>query len=174
MKIDFRAAWMKDFDGCWRVIDGARHQMIASGRHQWTNDYPSKEDIKNDLNNGNAYVLTVDERIAVYGAVILNGEPRYEFLDGKWITYGNYYVIHRFATLPELQREGFAKIFLQKTNSLCEMEHVPSIKVDTNFDNLPMINLLSSLGFCICGNVNYGERGSRFAFEKVTIPPSAQ
>ncbi len=174
MKIDFRAAWMKDFDGCWRVIDGARQQMIASGRHQWTNDYPSKEDIKNDLNNGNAYVLTVDERIAVYGAVILNGEPRYEFLDGKWMTYGNYYVIHRFATLPELQREGFAKIFLQKTNSLCEMEHIPSIKVDTNFDNLPMINLLSSLGFCICGNVNYGERGSRFAFEKVTIPPSAQ
>ncbi len=167
MKIDFRIAYMKDFDECWRVIDQARQQMIESGRHQWTLEYPSQQDIKNDLNNGNAYVLTVDGRIAVYGAVILNGEPQYEFLEGKWLSYGNYYVVHRFATLPELQREGYAKIFLMKTQSLCEVERVRSIKVDTNYDNLPMVRLLSSLGYCICGKVNYGAHGVRFAFEKI-------
>lgn len=168
MKIDFRPAFIKDFDGCWRVINEARQQMIASGRHQWTADYPSKQDILNDVNNGNAYVLTVDEQIAVYGAILLNGEPQYEFINGKWLTNGNYYVIHRFATLPKLQREGYAKIFLEKTNSLCEIEHVPSIKVDTNYDNMPMIRLLSSMGYCLCGQVNYGTRGLRFAFEKLT------
>ena len=28
MKIDFRPAFMKDFDGCWTVINEAREQMI--------------------------------------------------------------------------------------------------------------------------------------------------
>ena len=41
MKIDFRPAFMKDFDGCWTVINEAREQMIKSGRHQWTEQYPA-------------------------------------------------------------------------------------------------------------------------------------
>ena len=171
MKTDFRPAYIKDFEACWNIIDQARRCMIASGLHQWTSDYPAEHDIKEDINNGNAYVLTVDGEIAVYGAVILNGEPQYDFIDGKWLTTGDYYVIHRFATLPKYQREGFARIFINKVNSLCEVEKVPSIKVDTNFDNLPMIGLLSSMGFSICGRINYGNRGMRFAFEKLTIQP---
>ena len=174
MKIDFRPAFMKDFDGCWKVVNEARDQMIKSGRHQWTEEYPARKDILADINNGNAYVLTVADQIAVYGAVALNGEPTYELLDGKWLTYGNYYVIHRFATLPELQREGYARIFINKVCSLCEVERVPSIKVDTNYDNLPMVSLLSSIGFCLCGQVSYGERGLRFAFEKRTIDSKGQ
>lgn len=100
----------------------------------------------------------------------MNGEPKYKKLVGNWITDGDYYVIHRFATLPSFQREGLARIFISKVNSMCEVEKIPSIKVDTNFDNTPMINLLSSMGFCICGRVNYGgNRGQRFAFEKLSI-----
>lgn len=174
MKIDYRPAFINDFEGCWRVINEARHQMIASNRYQWTEDYPSRQDILDDVNNGNAFVLTVDDKIAVYGAVMLNGEPQYESIRGKWITNGDYYVIHRFATLPELQREGYARIFINKTTSLCEVEHVPSIKVDTNYDNIPMINLLSSLGFCLCGEISYQGRGTRFAFEKITFQQAVE
>lgn len=170
MNTDFRPAYIKDFDACWNIIDQARKTMIASGRHQWTEDYPSEQNIQDDINNGNAYVLTVDGEVAVYGAVMLNGEPQYDFIEGEWLTTGNYYVIHRFATLKKYQREGLARIFINKVNSLCEVEKVPSIKVDTNYDNLPMVNLLSSMGFCICGRINYGNKGMRFAFEKITIP----
>ena len=46
MKIDFRPAFMKDFDGCWTVINEAREQMIKSGRHQWTEQYPAYKDIR--------------------------------------------------------------------------------------------------------------------------------
>lgn len=170
MKTNFRPAYTKDFAACWKVIDQARQSMIESGRHQWTEEYPSEKDIRKDIENGNAFVLTVNEEVVVYGAVILNGEPKYKKLVGNWITEGDYYVIHRFATLPSFQREGLARIFISKVNSMCEVEKIPSIKVDTNFDNTPMINLLSSMGFCICGRVNYGgNRGQRFAFEKLSI-----
>ena len=45
MKTDFRPAYNKDFEACWNVIDSARKIMVASGRHQWTSDYPSTQDI---------------------------------------------------------------------------------------------------------------------------------
>lgn len=166
--IDFRVATLRDCEECVELINKARKQMMDSGLHQWSDGYPSKDDVLNDINNGVARVLTINKKIAVYGAVILNGEPRYDFIQGEWKTNENYYVIHRFATLPELQREGLAKIFIKRVKGLCEVEFVPSIKVDTHIKNLKMVNLLSSLGFCYCGIINYGERGTRVAFEYVT------
>lgn len=167
--IDFRAATLKDFEECMDLINQARQQMIESGLHQWTGGYPSESDILADINNGVAQVLTIDKKIAVYGAVILNGEEKYNSIQGTWKTYGNYYAIHRLATLPELQREGFAQVFIKKVKGLCEVECIPSIKVDTHIKNLKMVKLLSSMGFCYCGTVDYGTRGKRIAFEYVTL-----
>ena len=172
--IEFRVALLKDFDECWFLINKARIQMMASGLHQWTEDYPSKDDILNDINNGVARILTFSGKIAVYGAVILNGEPKYKELVGKWQTESNYYAIHRFATLPAFQREGLAKTFIKQVKGLCEVECVPSIKVDTHIHNYRMIGLLSSMGFCYCGIVDYGLKGKRVAFEYVTLTQDEQ
>lgn len=46
MKTNFRPAYIKDFAACWKVIDQARQSMIESGRHQWTEEYPSEKDIR--------------------------------------------------------------------------------------------------------------------------------
>lgn len=48
MKTNFRPAYIKDFAACWKVIDQARQSMIESGRHQWTEEYPSEKDIRKD------------------------------------------------------------------------------------------------------------------------------
>ena len=106
MKTDFRPAYVKDFEACWNIIDQARRSMIASGRHQWTSDYPAEHDIKEDINNGNAYVLTVDGEIAVYGAVILNGEPQYDFIDG--------YARYMREALPNASFIGFTGTPIEK------------------------------------------------------------
>ncbi len=149
--------------------------MIDSGLHQWSEGYPTGDDILNDINNGVARVLTIQNKIAVYGAVALNGEPRYDDLQGKWQTNGNYYVIHRFATLPEYQREGLAQTFIKQVKGLCEVEKVPSIKVDTHIKNFKMVRLLNSMGFCYCGTVDYGPgKGIRVAFEYVTQNPEEE
>lgn len=172
--IDFRVATLRDYEDCVELINKARQQMIASGLHQWSDGYPTGDDILNDINNGVARVLTINRKIAVYGAVILNGEPAYEKLQGNWQTYGNYYAIHRFATLPELQREGLAQTFIKRVKGLCEVERVPSIKVDTHIKNIKMIRLLASMGFCYCGIVDYGSHGTRVAFEYVTLNPEEE
>lgn len=167
--IHFRVATLRDYDACVEIINKARQQMIDSGLHQWSKEYPSEDNVLDDINDGVARVLTIDGKVAVYGAVALNGEPRYDDIQGNWQTHGNYYVIHRFATHPNLQREGFAQTFIKKVKSLCEVERVPSIKVDTHIQNIKMINLLSSMGFCYCGIIDYGAHGKRVAFEYVTL-----
>lgn len=172
--IEFRVATLKDYNACVEIIDKARQQMIDSGLHQWTKEYPSGTDILNDINNGVARVLTIDQKIAVYGAVILNGEPHYDAIQGKWLTNGNYYVIHRFATHPNLQREGFAQAYIKKIKSLCDLERVPSIKLDTHIMNHKMVHLLASMGFCYCGIIDYGSHGQRVAFEYVTLTQEEQ
>ena len=169
--IDFRVATLRDYTDCVELINKVRQQMIDSGLHQWSDGYPSDDDILNDINNGVARVLTLNGKIGVYGAVILNGEPTYEYIFGKWQTNGNYYAIHRFATLPELQREGLAQTFIKRVKGLCEVERVPSIKVDTHIKNFKMVRLLANMGFCYCGTVDYGNRGKRVAFEYVTLNP---
>ncbi len=51
------------------------------------------------------------------------------------------------------------------TESLCLDKKVYSIKVDTNFDNLPMLKIVEKLGYTYCGEVYF--EGPRKAFEKV-------
>ena len=41
-----------------------------------------------------------------------------------------------------------------------------SIKVDTNYDNLPMLSILQKLDYTYCGKV-YFRGGERKAFEKI-------
>jgi hypothetical protein len=48
---------------------------------------------------------------------------------------------------------------------LCVSRNVYSIKVDTNFDNIPMLRILEKLKYTYCGEV-YFRGASRKAYEK--------
>jgi hypothetical protein len=49
---------------------------------------------------------------------------------------------------------------------LCMEQKVYSIKVDTNFDNIPMLKIMNKLNYIYCGEVFY-EGDARKAYEKV-------
>src|SRR3712207_8173208 len=42
---------------------------------------------------------------------------------------------------------------------------VNSIKIDTNYDNVQMLSMMKSMGYTACGEVDYGDKGMRLAFE---------
>lgn len=165
--IKFRQARADEFDACWKIVDQVRRSMIQLGNAQWTEYYPSREDIMGDFFEGNAFVLEKSGKLLAYGMVGINGEPAYDHIEGKWQSDNIYVVIHRLAVLPELQGLGLGKVFLQETERYCKSMDIHSIKVDTPLDNKNMIGLLSQSGFVVCGQVDYGERGKSFAFEKV-------
>lgn len=163
----FRLATERDFEGAWRVVDEARNLMLSIGRRQWTEAYPSREGIHSDICGGNAYVITQSKKVVAYGAVVVNGEPKYEEIIGKWLSGGDYMVVHRLAVLPGERGKGLAKAFFNGVESLCKGLNIKSIKIDTNYDNVEMLHLLPKLGYVNCGEIDYDEKGMRIAFEKL-------
>lgn len=139
--------------------------------------------IVSDLGRGYGHVLCCDadsgacgqrasvagrndsETVVAYGAIVFDGEPAYDALDGQWLTAGPYVVVHRLAVSDEALGQGLGRAFLQQTERLAREQGVGAFRIDTNFDNRRMLHILASEGFVCCGKIRY-ESGERLAFEK--------
>ncbi|MBC8883826.1 GNAT family N-acetyltransferase [Flavobacterium piscinae] len=167
MNYEFRKATPIDAPHIWTILQHAILRRKADGSNQWQDGYPNPEIIQQDIEKGIGYVLTDGETIVGYSAVLINDEPEYDNLQGKWLTTGDFVVFHRVAIA-----EGYTgqKICLKKSLILLFAfaleNNIRSLKADTNHDNFAMMNIFEKAGFVFCGIVHF--RGSpRRAYEKV-------
>ena len=163
----FRQSTTADLQQIWQIIIDAKRIMQESGRHQWTDEYPSHERIEADIMSGDAYVACDgDGHIAAYAYITAQPEPAYDSPDVHWHYNGPYMVIHRLAVSALSRGCGLGRMMLLHAEKVCCDHGIGCIKVDTNHDNAEMLYLLDSLGYARRGNVSYGPRGERIAFEK--------
>jgi GNAT superfamily N-acetyltransferase len=161
-----RKATITELAPIWEILQDAIAQRKKDGSTQWQDGYPNPATIKEDINKGNAYVLVQDDLIIAYAAIIFGIEPAYEAIQGNWLSNNNYAVVHRVATANEFKGKGIASQLFLLIEALCIQNNIFSIKVDTNFDNKPMLRILEKLNYTYCGEVFF--RGaSRKAFEKL-------
>ena len=150
----------------WEIIQDSIEQRRLEGSLQWQDGYPNYDSIKSDFEKNQAFVLCNTEKIIAYAAIIFDIEPAYTAIEGQWLTNQEYVVIHRVAVSKDMKRKGIAKKLFELIEPLALSHKVFSIKVDTNFDNIPMLKILKALDYQYCGEVFF--RGSaRMAFEKV-------
>ncbi len=153
------------------IIRYAIEQRRRDGSTQWQDGYPNESTLLSDLEKSQGYVLENSGELLLYAAVIFEPEPAYEAIEGRWLTDGPYMVLHRVAVSPKAAGQGIGTVFFRMAEDLCRELGVPSIKVDTNFDNKPMLRILEKLGYTYCGEVYF--RGSaRRAYEKVLAQPN--
>ena len=93
-------------------------------------------------------VRTAEPRVIAYAAVVYDGEPAYDAIEGRWLTAGPYVVVHRLAVADEAKRRG-----------------TRGFRIDTAHDNRYMQRLLRTLEFTLCGRIRY-RSGERLAYEK--------
>ena len=161
-----RKANISEIPTIWEILQQAIEQRRQDGSQQWQDGYPNPQTVENDINNGYGFVLTENEKIIAYSAIIFDIEPAYTDIEGKWLTNEDYVVIHRVATSNEVKGKGIATELFKMIEDVAKENNVFSIKVDTNFDNVPMLKILDRLGYTYCGEVYF--RGSaRRAYEKV-------
>ena len=103
--------------------------------------------------------------VVAYGAVVFDGEPAYDAIEGAWLTDGDYVVLHRMAVADGEKGHGVATEFMRRVEAMSCGRGTGSMRVDTNFDNRYMLRMLGRLGFVYCGKVRY-RSGERLAFEK--------
>lgn len=172
--LGFRRARPDDAARIMEIIRQAQAQMRALGSLQWQDGYPAPADIGNDIAHGYGYVLDrpapaadadAPGTVIAYGAVVFDGEPAYDVLEGAWLTGGEYVVLHRLAVADGEKGRGIATEFMRRTEALAQTQGVGSFRVDTNFDNRYMLHMLERLGFAYCGKICY-RSGERLAFEK--------
>lgn len=164
--ISFRKAADSDSKKIWKILQQAIQRRKKDGSRQWQDGYPNLQTVRSDIEKGIGYVLTKNENVIAYCAILLNEEPAYDDIVGKWLTSGDFHVVHRVAVSDEVAGKGYAKEIFSRIEEFSSAKNIFSIKVDTNFDNEAMLHILEKLGYVYCGKVYF--RGSeRLAFEKV-------
>lgn len=162
----FRKAEPADADAIWKILQQAIERRRLDGSRQWQDGYPNTDTVKKDIENGWGFVLANETGIIAYSALILNDEPAYDYIDGAWLTNGDFLVVHRVAVSDTVAGQGIATRLLKAIEDYALAQPIPSIKVDTNFDNPAMLRILEKLGYIYCGEVIlFG--APRKAFEKV-------
>jgi GNAT superfamily N-acetyltransferase len=161
-----RKALPADADRIWQIILQAKEQLRLRNSRQWQEGYPAQENIANDIACGYGHVLSLDQEVIAYAAVIFDGEPAYGSLQGTWLSNQPYVVVHRLAVAEERKHQGVATLFMRRIEQLSCSKNIFSFRVDTNFDNLFMQKLFARLGFVYCGEVLY-DKNLRMAYEKL-------
>ena len=159
-----RKATLADLPRMMELFDAARGIMRRSGNlKQWTGGYPSEEQIRQEIADGNSYVITqADGQVVATFAFILTGEPTYARIDGgAWLDDTRPYgVIHRLASTPD--SHGIARTCFD----WC-YQQLPNLRVDTHRDNHIMQHIIAQNGFTYCGIIYLLNGDERLAYQKI-------
>ena len=100
----FRQAQSCETDRIMQIIRQAQAQgraaLARQGVDQWQDGYPAPGHISADIGRNRGYVLCkpgVEGPLSViaYGAVVFDGEPAYDAIDGQWLTDEPYVLVRR-------------------------------------------------------------------------------
>lgn len=169
MKI--RQSTLKDVPSIMTIIDDAKAYLASQNIDQWQNGYPNEEQVKNDIEKEESYVVVNDEnQVMATSMFTLRKEPTYkEVIDGKWLnseeeTYG---VVHRLAIKKEYRKLGLATFLFDDFHQQLKSKNIKSLKIDTHEGNLGMQSLIKKLGYQYCGIIYTSYNAKRLAFEKI-------
>jgi len=150
----------KDYDinSIVEIYNNARVFMRKNGNlEQWSNGYPNREVILNDIKNGNLYLVMESNVVIGIFALIRNGDPCYKKIDGEWLNNNSYFAIHRIAST--FVKKGFLQFVISYVSTLTK-----DIRIDTHKDNIPMQRALEKLNFIKCGIIYLESGDPRLAY----------
>lgn len=162
MNYTVRHTVMEDVPACMRLYDAARGIMRRSDNmNQWTNGYPSREVLENDIRNAVSYVVCdqSDVPVATF-ACIVGEDPTYRVIEsGEWLCPKlEYATIHRLASTPD--RHNMACVAFDFARTLA-----PSLRADTHADNHIMQHILDKYGFSRRGIIHLANGDPRIAYQ---------
>lgn len=155
--MQLRQATMKDFEQIITILKDGKNQLAERGVDQWQGDYPSLDQVKEDIEKGWAYLAVSSDNETV-GAISIVPAPdhSYDTMDGHWLLdTDQYVVIHRVAIHSDHAGKGYAtKLFTEVIDQIEKDPDIKSIRIDTHEDNQAMQHLIDKMGFKRVGTLN--------------------
>lgn len=158
--LKIRKSRPEDEDTIMRIFALARDYMVAHGnKMQWTNGYPGKELLHQDILGGNSYVFEKNRKIIGTFTFLIGAEPTYQRIeDGAWHADKPYGTIHRLAS------DGTARGIAKACFSFCS-GRIDYLRIDTHKDNLAMQGAIEAFGFQKCGTIFVRDGTKRIAYD---------
>lgn len=161
--LEIRKTRKEDIPQLKQIFATARQFMASNGNpDQWAPSYPSDEQLLNDINNGDSFVVISDSRQIVATFVHHAGiDPTYNTIyEGQWLNDAPYATIHRIASNGEVK--GIFRLALQFA-----LNRYDNIRIDTHHDNIVMRNAIMQNGFSYCGIIHCWNGDERMAYQYV-------
>ncbi|MBO0993427.1 GNAT family N-acetyltransferase [Bacillus sp. SD088] len=166
--MEFRKTTIEDINQIMSIFKQAKQYFKDNHIDQWQNNYPNIQTIKDDMQNEYSYVLLKDGTPVATAAISFDGEKTYkEIYNGKWLSHGEYAVIHRLAVDQQHKGLGISSEIMKIIEKMCVERGINNIKIDTHEQNLPMQKLLQKNDFTYCGVIFLEDGNKRIAFEKI-------
>ncbi|MGY6649432.1 GNAT family N-acetyltransferase [Wenyingzhuangia sp. IMCC45574] len=166
MSTYLQKAVSSDVDTIWEILQQAIAKRKREGSTQWQDGYPNPEVIKKDVEKETGHLLIDKGNIVGYVSILINDEPAYGDIEGKWLSDSDFIVFHRVAISESYLGKGLAKKMMNLIEEFALQRQIYSIKADTNFDNYAMLSIFEKSGYSYCGEV-YFRNTPRKAYEKV-------
>lgn len=155
-----RNARAEDLAEILAVYAFARAFMEKTGNpNQWGKTNPPKEQLVQDIEEGNLYVVTDAAGIHGVFAFLPGEDPTYGYIEGAWRSCEPYAAIHRVAS------DGSGGIFshiLGFCRSRCA-----HLRIDTHHDNKVMQHVVQKHGFKRCGIIYLANGDPRIAYDLI-------
>lgn len=160
MEIKIRRAKLSDLEQIKNILAGAKAFMAANGNpNQWGGAYPDEDVLVKDIENENAYVCILDEKVVGTFSLIYGEEATYKNIyDGSWSQDLPYGTIHRLASDGSIR--GLSQIVFDFAK-----DQYKYLRVDTHRDNEKMLAAIERAGFKKCGIIYVADGSERIAFD---------
>ncbi|MDY5629029.1 GNAT family N-acetyltransferase [Limosilactobacillus coleohominis] len=167
-------AQLKDYERIVEILKDGRNQLAERGIDQWQGDYPNPQHVKEDVENGFAYLVHSDDDETVGTFTILpSPDHAYDNLDGEWLMETeDYLTIHRVAIHSDHAGQGYASKLFQEVISYINNNRtdIKSIRIDTHEDNKAMQHLITKSSFTRVGTLHgvYRPEETSYVYEMLT------
>ncbi|WP_283583780.1 GNAT family N-acetyltransferase [Limosilactobacillus difficilis] len=163
----------KDLDQLMTILEDGRNQLAEQGIDQWQGDYPNRQHIKEDIDNGFAYLVHSDDEQTIGAfSVVTPPDHSYDELDGHWLLdTQKYRTIHRVAIHSNHAGHGYAsQLFESVIDYFQDVPEVESLRIDTHEDNKAMQHLITKHGFTRVGTLHgvYRPNEESYVYEMLT------
>lgn len=156
-----RRATLKDSDRILEIFAIAKEFMRKSdNKKQWGDGYPNMDNIIEDIENDNLYVIESGDKVEAVFAMLKTPEPTYSEIEGEWISDNEYITLHRIASSGNIK-----DVFKMATDFA--LQHKNTVRVDTHKDNMPMQRVISKRGYKYCGIITLASGNTRLAYELI-------
>ena len=165
MRCELTPARWEEVAAIMEILRSGREFQRQQGFVQWDDCHPTREAVEADIRRGDGYAIRVEDTLAGYLCLSVDGDPAYPAIEGRWRFTGAYVVIHRMAIGEACRGRGLTEVVFRLAGEIARQRGVEILRIDTHEENLRMRHVLAKNGFGYCGKVMQNG-GERLAFDR--------